>query len=283
MSDVTLFAADAYCREMTRRHYENFIVASGLVRAGIRRDLARIYAFCRTTDDLGDESVSRSEALERLERWRTELHAMFAGTTPVHPVLYALRETVARAALSPQPFFDLIEANRLDQEATAYQTWAQLEAYCRLSAAPVGRMVLGIFGVDGPAAQALSDDVCIGLQLANHAQDVKRDALIGRRYLLGEEVTAAGTSGAVRGLVERARRLLDSGRALETMVPFALALQLRLYRMGGLAICKAIEDIDYHTEVRRPTVSGRDRVAILVRALGSSLRAGKSGRYVGST
>jgi phytoene/squalene synthetase len=208
---------------------------------------------------------------------------MFTGTTPVHPVLYALRETVARAAISPEPFFDLIEANRLDQEATAYQTWPQLEAYCRLSAAPVGRMVLGIFGVDGPAAQALSDDVCIGLQLANHAQDVKRDALIGRRYLLGEEVTAAGTSGAVRGLVERARRLLDSGRALETMVPFPLALQLRLYRMGGLAICKAIEGIDYHTEVRRPTVSGRDRVAILVRALGSSLRAGKSGRYVGST
>jgi squalene synthase HpnC len=283
MNDVLLVAADAYCRELTKRHYENFIVASGLVRAELRRDLARVYAFCRTTDDLGDESASAADALDRLDRWRGEVHAMFAGKTPVHPVLFALRETVARAGISPEPFFDLIEANRLDQTATSYETWPQLEAYCRLSAAPVGRMVLAIFGVTGLDAQALSDDVCIGLQLANHAQDVKRDALIGRRYLLGEDVAASGTSGAVHALVERARRLLDSGRTLETMVPFALALQLRLYRMGGFAICKAIEDLDYHTEVQRPAVSGRDRVAILVRAVGGSLLAGRNGRYVGST
>jgi squalene synthase HpnC len=283
MNDVLLVAADAYCRELTKRHYENFIVASGLVRADLRRDLARVYAFCRTTDDLGDESASAADALDRLDRWRGEVHAMFAGKTPVHPVLFALRETVARAGISPEPFFDLIEANRLDQTASAYETWPQLEAYCRLSAAPVGRMVLAIFGVTGLGAQALSDDVCIGLQLANHAQDVKRDALIGRRYLLGEDVAASGTAGAVRALVERARRLLDSGRTLETMTPFALSLQLRLYRTGGLAICKAIEDLDYHTEVQRPAVSGRERVAILVRAVGGSLLAGRNGRYVGST
>ena len=283
MNDVLLEAADAYCRELTRRHYENFIVASGLVSPALRRDLSRVYAFCRTTDDLGDESASADEALNRLERWRDEVHAMFAGKTPVHPVLFALRETAARAAISPEPFFDLIEANRLDQRVASYESWPQLEAYCRLSAAPVGRMVLAIFGVTGVGAQALSDDVCIGLQLANHAQDVKRDAAIGRRYLLGEDVAAEGTAGAVRALVERARRLLGSGRVLETMVPFALALQLRLYRMGGLAICGAIEAIDYHTEVQRPTVSGRDRVAILARAVGSSLFAGRNGRYVGST
>jgi squalene synthase HpnC len=280
---VTVDAADVYCRELTKRHYENFIVASGLVNAATRLDLARIYAFCRTTDDLGDESGSPTAALERLERWRADLHAMFAGQLPVHPVLLALRETVGRAAMTPQPFFDLIEANRLDQRVSTYETWPQLEAYCRLSAAPVGRMVLAVFGVGGVDAQLLSDDVCIGLQLANHAQDVKRDGLLGRRYILGEDIARSDTAGAVRGLVERARRLLDSGRALEAMVPLALRMQLALYRLGGIAICDAIERIGFRTDVQRPVVTGADKISILIRAIGGSLLSGKSGRYVGST
>ena len=276
-------AADAYCRELTKRHYENFIVASGLVNGRTRLDLARIYAFCRTTDDLGDESGSADEALERLERWRADLHAMFAGKLPVHPALLALRETVARMAMTPQPFFDLIEANRLDQRVSTYETWPQLEAYCRLSAAPVGRMVLTVFDVRSADAQLLSDDVCIGLQLANHAQDVKRDGLLGRRYILGEDLARSDTPTAVSELVDRARRLLDSGRSLETMVPLALRMQLALYRLGGLAICDAIERIAFRTDQQRPVVTGRDKVAILMRAIGGSLRSGKSGRYVGST
>ncbi len=280
---VALDAADVYCRELTKRHYENFIVASGLVSADVRLDLSRIYAFCRTTDDLGDESGSPDAALERLDRWRADVHAMFAGKLPVHPVLFALRETVARTTMSPEPFFDLIEANRLDQRVSAYETWPQLEAYCRLSAAPVGRMVLAVFGVRGVDAQMLSDDVCIGLQLANHAQDLKGDALMGRRYILGEDLASSGTAGAVSKLVERARRLLDSGRALEAMVPLGLRMQLALYRLGGLAICDAIERIGFRTDVQRPAVSGRAKVSILARAIGGSLRPGRSGRYVGST
>jgi squalene synthase HpnC len=280
---VALDAADVYCRELTKRHYENFIVASGLVSADVRLDLARIYAFCRTTDDLGDESGSPDAALERLDRWRADVHAMFAGKLPVHPALFALRETVVRTTMSPEPFFDLIEANRLDQRVSAYETWPQLEAYCRLSAAPVGRMVLAVFGVQGVDAQMLSDDVCIGLQLANHAQDLKRDGLMGRRYILGEDVASSGTAGAVSKLVERARRLLDSGRALEAMVPLALRMQLALYRLGGLAICDAIERIGFRTDLQRPVVSGRAKVSILARAIGGSLRPGRSGRYVGST
>jgi squalene synthase HpnC len=265
MKQLTRAAADAYCRDLTKHHYENFIVASPFVRADIRRDLARVYGFCRSTDDFGDESANHDDALQQLERWRSDVAAMLDGRTPIHPVLVALRETVRHRAMSAQPFFDLIEANVLDQKLTVYENWSQLDAYCRLSAAPVGRMVLEVFGVTDPHAPGLSDDVCIGLQLANHAQDVKRDAEIGRRYLLGEDLAASGTAGAVRALVERARTLLDSGRQLETMVPRALRLQLRLYRLGGQAICSAIEHLEYRTDVERPTVSGRDKMGILLR------------------
>jgi squalene synthase HpnC len=281
-SDITLSAADAYARSLTKHHYENFVVASGLVRSDLRLDLARIYAFCRTTDDLGDESLSTEDALARLERWQADVQAMFAGETPVHPVLYALRETIARKAIAAQPFLDLIEANRLDQRIARYDTWPELDAYCRLSAAPVGRMVLAVFGVADPRAPALSDDVCIGLQLANHAQDVKRDAAIGRRYLLGEDLAQGSEADAVRSLVARARRLLDSGRMLEPMVHFALRLQLSLYRLGGLAICDAIEQLEYRTAEVRPTVSGGRKAGVLLRGLLGALHSSGGGEHAGN-
>lgn len=262
---LNLEAADLYCRTLTRRHYENFSVASRFVDAPTRRDLARIYAFCRTTDDLGDESQGGS-ALPRLARWREELEALVAATQPVHPVLFALADTIERHAMPAQPFFDLIAANVQDQFVKRYPTWDDLIGYCRLSAAPVGRMVLSVFGVRDGEAERLSDDVCIGLQLANHAQDVSRDDAIGRRYLVESDVTAGGTSGAARAMVGRARALLASGVALEQRVPRALRLQLALYRMGGLAICDAIEAMGYKTEHERPSVSTSTKVSLVVRA-----------------
>jgi squalene synthase HpnC len=272
-------AADAYCRCLTSGHYENFVVASVLVPQRTRIDLARIYAFCRITDDLGDESGSREAAQARLERWRGEVLAMFSGTPAVHPVLAVLRETIERARIPARPFLDLIEANMLDQRVSHYRDWPELEGYCRFSAAPVGRMVLAAFGITDPRAPALSDDVCIGLQLANHAQDVKRDAAMGRRYLLDEDVERAGVAGAVRSLIERARSLLDSGRALEPMAPFVLRLQLSLYRLGGHAICDAVERIAYRTDRVRPTVSRGTKALILLRAFaGALLPRGVAGR-----
>ncbi len=262
---LNLAAADLYCRTLTRKHYENFSVASRFVDARTRRDLARIYAFCRTTDDLGDESRD-GEALPRLEHWRDEVEALFAGTQPVHPVLFALADTIERHAMPPRPFLDLIAANVQDQFVMRYPTWDDLIGYCQLSAAPVGRMVLSVFGVRDDEAQRLSDDVCIGLQLANHAQDVSRDDAIGRRYLVESDVAARGAAGAARTMVERARALLASGEALEWRVPRALRLQLALYRMGGLAICNAIEALGYKTEHERPSVSAATKVSLVVRA-----------------
>lgn len=260
-------SADAYCRLLATRHYENFAVASKIVPERIRTDLMRFYAFCRTTDDLGDESGSTHLALERLASWREQTEAFFAGRPPVHPVFIALRETVDRCGLDKQPFVDLIAANEQDQQLLTYKNWPQLHAYCMLSAAPVGRVVLRFFGIANAATEKLSDDVCIGLQLANHAQDVSRDAKIGRRYLLDEDVERGGTVEAIKALVERARGLLASGKLLETMAPGALRLQLALYRLGGLAICDEIERLEYRTDVTRPSVSKRAKMAILLRSV----------------
>lgn len=262
-----LDSADQYCRNLATRHYENFAVAARIVPAQIRRDLMRFYAFCRTTDDLGDESASTHDALERLAVWRAETERFFSGGPPVHPVFVALRETVERCGLDRAPFVDLIAANEQDQRVFSYRNWPQLRAYCMLSAAPVGRVVLRFFEIADAETEALSDDVCIGLQLANHAQDVSRDAQRGRTYLLEEDLERSGAAGAVAALVERARALLASGERLERRAPRALRMQLALYREGGLAICAEIERLGYRTDVRRPAVSKRKKMLIAMKAL----------------
>jgi squalene synthase HpnC len=275
-------AADAYCWRLACRHYENFSVASWLLRGDLRLDLARVYAFCRTTDDYGDEHGAAARA--HLERWRTDVLDLFAsaGSLPTHPVLLALRATVARYGLPAEPFLDLIEANVQDQDISTYAAWPALHAYCTKSAAPVGRIVLRLFRIHEPAAGPLSDNVCIGLQLANFAQDVSVDAAKGRTYLLQAELDAGGVVAATRAHCERARALLASGRELETMAPWPLRLQLALYRRGGLAIVDAVERLGYRTDRRRPVVSTRDRLLVLARALRETRRDARSVRDLGT-
>jgi squalene synthase HpnC len=268
---IALDAADAYCRQLVR-HYENFTVASRLSPQSLRRDLTRVYAFCRFTDDLGDESGDRAVAVRRLRRWRDEVRESFDYGERTHPVLVALADTAGRFQLEVQPFVDLIDANLQDQRVDTYEDWAALRGYCERSAAPVGRIVLRLFGIDAPSAVRLSDDVCIGLQLANFAQDVSVDSRLGRTYLLQSEVRQHGIDGATRLLCQRARALLDSGRELERLAPSRLRVQLALYRLGGEAILDAVAARSYRTATHRPAVDRTARVRIAAAAISAGLQ-----------
>lgn len=276
MTELTeLQSADAYCRYLARNHYENFSVLSLFLPRSARLHLARIYAFCRTTDDLGDESGEggpQSLAMKRLEQWREEVVQVFADQSPpIHPVLIALSRTVRECLLPPNPFLDLIQANMQDQVVPTYETWEQVKDYCMLSAAPVGRLVLRVFGIDDPRATALSDDVCIGLQIANHAQDVRRDAARGRTYIPSAEMGKGGIRCGVRSMCDRAEALLGSGRSLEVMAPLPLRAQLALYRLGGLEVVSRIRRVGYGTEEVRPTVSALRKAQLLPRAIVDSV------------
>jgi squalene synthase HpnC len=272
---VSIEAADAYCRSLVR-HYENFTVASRLSPRSLRRDLTRVYAFCRFTDDLGDESGDRAVAMRRLRRWRDETRESFDHDERTHPVLVALTDTVRRFHLEAQPFVDLIDANLQDQRVDTYEDWPSLRGYCTLSAAPVGRIVLRLFDIRDPAAVALSDDVCIGLQLANFAQDVSVDRRLGRTYLLQRDIREHGIDGATRSMCERARTLLDSGVTLEALAPPRLRVQLALYRLGGAAILDAIASAGYRTATRRPVVDRAARVRIIAAALSAGVHRGEA-------
>src|SRR5262249_1940359 len=152
-------------------HYENFHVVSFLLPKHLHQDFYNVYAFCRWSDDLGDEIGDTGESLRLLAWWRGELESMYRGQT-AHPVFVALSETVARHQLPIDPFADLITAFEQDQRMTRYRDWDELFQYCRYSANPVGRLVLYLCGYSDPERQRLSDFTCTALQLANFWQDV---------------------------------------------------------------------------------------------------------------
>lgn len=157
----------------------------------LRPHFAAIYAYCRGVDDIGDEF--EGDRLKALDEWAHQLTLCYTGT-PETPEFRALQHTIRQFDLPRQPFDDLIEANRRDQHQSTYDTWEDLLDYCRYSANPVGRMVLGLFGYQDEYRQTLSDCTCTALQIANHLQDISRDVVRGRYYVPIEDLERFGSS-----------------------------------------------------------------------------------------
>ena len=252
-----------------RARTENFPVASLLFPRRLRPHLRNVYGFARLVDILGDEvEGDRLAALDELER---EVEACYSGE-PSWPVMRALAPTIHEFALPRAPFKRLIDANRMDQRVSEYESWDDLREYCRHSADPVGRLVLGLLHLDEePELVAASDDVCTGLQLVNFLQDVPRDLELGRVYLPAEDRRRFGVVALDRpsaGLVEllrfeaaRARGLLAAGQVLQARIGGRAGRAVGLFARGGLAALDALETADWDVFTQRPRPS-RTRLAL---------------------
>ncbi len=252
-----------------RARTENFPVASLLFPRRLRPHLRAVYGFARLVDILGDEvEGDRLAALDELER---EVEACYGGQ-PSWPVMRVLQPTIREFALPREPFLRLIEANRMDQRVSAYETWADLKEYCRHSADPVGRLVLGLLRLAGDAELvAASDDVCTGLQLVNFLQDVPRDLALGRLYLPAEDRRLFGATvldrpspelkELLRFEAERARGLLGAGRILHARIGGRVGRAVGLFARGGLAALAALDAADWDVFTQRPRPS-RTRLAL---------------------
>lgn len=304
--------ARRYCHALATSHYENFSVLSSLVPPRLRAPFAAVYAFCRWSDDLGDETGSteaaRARSLELLAWWREGLRACFAhaadpgAPAPRHPVYVALVEPIRAHGLVMEPFADLISAFEQDQRVTRYRTWDEVVGYCRLSANPVGRIVLRLGGVtearpDHAALVVKSDATCTALQMINFWQDVRRDLLERDRVYVPEEETgvSAGMLGewaergddpqarvpyikAIRPLVARTRALFDEGRDLPKHLPRDIAPVVRLFGDGGMAVLRAVERMGCATLWRRPSLSKATKGMLVLRAMaGARLGIGAPG------
>jgi squalene synthase HpnC len=264
---------------------ENFPVALRLLPRRPQTHLRRLYAYARFVDDVGDSA--QGDRLALLEFIDNDVRKLFAGTRaqqpdgPRLPIVRELQAVVDECELPPEPLLDLIEANRVDQLVSAYETFDDLLDYCRLSAAPVGRMVLHVADAVNERNVADSDAVCAALQVLEHCQDVREDAVAGRVYLPAADLRAAGvqrtelhadsTSARLRQViaeqVDRAAAMLGSGRPLVRRLSGWPRAAVAGYVAGGLATVDALRGAGHDVHGRHVSPSKPGTVLHSVRLI----------------
>jgi len=275
----SLEEARAYCERLAKSHYENFSVATWFLPKRLRQHFYNVYAYCRISDDLGDEVGDPQQSLELLDQWEAELNACYAGS-PKHPVFVALAETVKQFGIPQHEFSDLLIAFRQDQTITRFETFDDILAYCRYSANPVGHLVLYLCGYSDAERQQLSDYTCTALQLANFWQDGFVDYGKGRIYLPLEDLRRFGVTvgdiaqrratpqfvAMMKFEVERARDWFARGLPLVKKVNRELAIDLELFSRGGQEILNAIERQGFDVLRARPEISKPRKLMLVLRA-----------------
>jgi squalene synthase HpnC len=273
-----------YCERLAKTHYENFSVATWFLPAKLRQHFYNVYAYCRISDDLGDEVGNAEQSLELLNQWEAELEACYAGSGK-HPVFVALAETVRKFGIPKHEFSDLLIAFRQDQTVTRFETFEDVLGYCRYSANPVGHLVLYLCGYSDAERQQLSDYTCTALQLANFWQDVAVDYGKGRVYLPLEDLRRyqvgvqdiadrRATPQFIEMMkfeVQRAREWFERGLPLLGKVNKELAIDLELFSRGGQEILNAIERQGYDVLRQRPAISKSRKLWLVARAAAGKL------------
>jgi squalene synthase HpnC len=261
------------------RRAENFPLA-WLCKPELRRRRLAVYGFCRLVDDIGDELHTGVAAA--LDAADAELRAAVRGRAR-HPVFRALTPLFDEG-MAVEPFQRLIEANRWDQVVHRYERWQDLDAYCSLSASPVGEIVLRLENAASPSNLALSARICAGLQLINHWQDLAEDAERGRCYVprpvlerhgvtvrdLAQRRASPQLASLVDECVEQARQRLAAGWPLVAALRGRLRAEIAGFAAHGSATCDAVAKAGADVAIRRPS-SGRSgrasAMAVAVRSL----------------
>lgn len=267
-----------HCRQLAFGHYENFPVASLLLPQPQRDGIAAIYAFARSADDFSDEPQFAGKREMLLKDWMRRLDRKPEG----HPVFTALHDAITRWKL-PKPLLrDLLKAFLQDLRKRSYRSQAELHAYCKLSANPVGRLVLRVFAQDSAQNLRDSDAICTALQLANHWQDLGRDLRERDRCYLpmdaqrrhkvkAIDLKAAHVSTALKSAlkeqVDLADGLFSQGAGLGRRLPGRLGLEIRLTLAGGRRVLEKVRALDFDTLATRPKLGKVDAALLLWRAL----------------
>ena len=285
----SLAEALEYCRTLAESHYENFHVATWFLPQRLRTHFHSIYAYCRISDDLGDEVGDAGQSLALLDFWQRELDACYRGETR-HPVFVALAETIRQCEIPKEPFANLLKAFRQDQTVMRYATMQDVYGYCVNSANPVGQLVLYACGYRDAERFALSDFTCTALQLANFWQDVSVDYLKNRIYLPLEDMRRFGVTeeqirerrctdefrALMKFEVENAQKLFEMGLPLTGKLDAELAVDIDLFSRGGQEILRAIARRNYDVLSARPSISKPRKLALLMRALTKKLLPGRA-------
>ncbi|MBM32093.1 MAG: squalene synthase HpnC [Chloroflexi bacterium] len=270
------------CSNLAKNHYENFTVWSKLIRKDLLPFFSSIYAFCRITDDIGDESNNKKEnILKSLDEWERLLINCYKNNKVNHPYFKALSITIKRFDIPPDNFIKIIDANRQDQIVKSYKNFRLLEDYCTLSANPVGRLILQIMGYNNTEIIKSSDKICTGLQLLNFCQDISEDLKKGRIYIPEEDMKyhkvkktdfqKSIISPEIRNLIkfeiERTEKFFQEGLNIFLQLKRKDQFPISLFLKGGNKIVKEIKKKEFDTITKKIKISKISKYKILFTSL----------------
>lgn len=283
---IDIDIAYSYCKNLAKKHYENFPVGSLLIPSDKRKYIYSIYAFARTADDIADSDIlSQAEKLKLLNEYENELtnlelNKSSPGNDDIRNIFAALSNTIKELNIPIQEFRDLLTAFKQDAVKERYDDFDELLNYSHYSADPIGHLVLYVFGynqVKDKKCFEYSEKVCTALQLTNFWQDVSVDLKIGRIYIPGntmkefnynEKMLFDKTENndfrkVMNNLSERTKILFDEGSKITELVRGRLKYELKATIAGGMEILRKIEKINYNVLSQRVTISKTDKIKIL--------------------
>jgi len=240
-------------RAVLERHARSFRIAARILGKTEAEEAALCYAFCRLADDLVDEAEHPAAGAQAIAILKDEL----LGRRPARALVASWRALAARRNIPFQVGIELIDAIASDARRVRIPDDAALYTYAYGVAGTVGRMMCGILGAKGEAAEAAAIALGRGMQLTNIARDVGEDADRDRVYLPGSRLEAAGVdadaivertadphavAGVVRDLVTLAEAQYQIARSGFSLLPFrsrvAVAVAMGLYRAIGLEVVR---------------------------------------------
>ena len=266
---------------LAKNHYENFPVGSFLIPKNYRKDIAIVYWFARTADDLADEGNAAPEKrLDELNKFENEYQKSLRGKSD-NLYFIQLAKTITEKKLSITHFTDLLSAFKQDVVKKSYNNFDEVLNYCQRSANPVGRILLELFKVDNDAAGNCSDKVCTALQLTNFYQDTVLDIGKGRNYYPRDEMETFGVikkmfelkennpniKALLKHNVERTQVLFDEGKNLLNYLNGRFKMEIKWTIAGGEKILNKIRKNDYDVFTTRPKLNKIDFIRLFIKSI----------------
>lgn len=265
--------------ELIKKSYENFPLWSSIYLKEFMPHLASVYHFCRTVDNLSD--LKKDLALKELSKVEKALNNCYKDKLDEKSIFFNLKITINKFNLPKEDFQKLIQSNYQDLNKNRYNDFDELIDYCKLSANPVGSLVLRIFGEYSNTNSWLSDQICTGLQLINFLQDINRDSKLNRIYIPADELSKFGVSeedilfgksnqeliNMIKFQCERSKNIINSGKALVSNLPGPKKIPISLFIQSGNLVLKKIKKINYKTTVTRPFITKVDKSLLISKTL----------------
>lgn len=272
-----------FCRNLAQSHYENFPVASFLIKKEWRKYIFSVYAFARIADDIADEILQvpqdvRIKMLDNLE----EIILSDDYQKISNPILKALLITMEEKKISPEPFQKLLKAYKMDIKFQQAETFSDLLDYCKYSAEPIGELVLRITDNYSERNIVLSDKICSALQLINFWQDFSVDLNNNRIFIPVEYLTkyelelkdlferkkTHNLISCLNKLYDRTELLLNEGAELVNYLKnLRIKLEIKATVLGGLSILRKIRELQANILDKRPKLSKKDFFMIFMKII----------------